>query len=58
MEIGAGELAGGTLFVHAEDGRVNVRLSAPAGVDGERWRARISDRLAARGLAVETVELE
>jgi hypothetical protein len=58
LEIGAGELAGGTLLVHAEDGRVNVRLSAPAGVDGERWRERISERLRARGLSVEAVEVD
>jgi hypothetical protein len=56
LEIGAGELAGGTLLVQVDDGRVRVRLIAPPGVDVAAWRGRITDRLAARGLAVDAVE--
>jgi hypothetical protein len=50
LELGAGALAGATLLVQAEDGRVCVRLSAPPGVDLDGWRERIACRLAARGL--------
>lgn len=58
LELGAGELAGGTLLVQVEDGRVRVRLSAPPGVDVSAWRARIADRLEARGLVVDSVEAD
>jgi hypothetical protein len=50
LELGAGALAGATLLVQADDGRVCVRLSAPPGVDLDGWRERIAGRLAARGL--------
>jgi hypothetical protein len=56
LELGAGELAGGTLLVHVDDGRVRVRLSAPPGVDVGAWRERILGRLEARGLTVDSVE--
>jgi hypothetical protein len=58
VELGAGELAGGMLLVQAEDGRVRVHLRAPPGADTRRWRARIAERLEARGLAVDGVEVE
>jgi hypothetical protein len=58
LELGAGALAGGTLLVHADDGQVRVRLSAPAGVDLDGWRERIAGRLAALGLSVEGVEVD
>jgi hypothetical protein len=58
LELGAGELAGGTLLVQVEDGRVRVRLSAPPGVDVSAWRGRIVDRLEKRGLAVDSVEAD
>jgi hypothetical protein len=58
LELGAGELAGGTLLVQVDEGRVRVRLTAPPGVDVDAWRGRITDRLEARGLAVDSVEAD
>jgi hypothetical protein len=58
LELGAGELAGATLLVQVDEGRVRVRLSAPSGVDVGAWRGRIADRLEARGLAVDSVEVD
>jgi hypothetical protein len=57
VELGAGELAGGTLLVHAEGGRVRVHLDAPPGVDILRWHQRICNRLASRGVATDGVEV-
>jgi hypothetical protein len=56
LELGSGALAGATLLVHAEDGRVRVQLTGPPGVDLGGWRERIAGRLAARGLSVDEVE--
>ena len=58
LELGAGALAGATLLVEAEEGRVRVHLSAPPGVDLTAWRARIGARLAARLLVVESVSAD
>jgi hypothetical protein len=58
MELGAGELAGGTLLVQVDEGRVRVHLSAPPGIDAASWRGRIQGRLEARGLVVESVETD
>jgi hypothetical protein len=58
MELGSGELAGSTLIVSAESGRVNVRLLSPLGTNTDTWRARIASRLEARGLSVGSVEVE
>ena len=58
LELGAGTLAGATVLVQSDDGRVCVQLMAPAGVDLDAWRARIALRLAARGLDVERVEVD
>jgi hypothetical protein len=58
LELGAGALSGATLLVHTDEGRVRVHLDAPSGADVEQWRARITQRLAARGLAVDSVEVE
>jgi hypothetical protein len=55
VEIGAGALAGSTLLVSAEDGRLRVELSAPSTVDAASWRDRIATRLAARGLVVDDI---
>lgn len=57
LEIGAGELAGGTLLVAAEGGRVQVHLSVPAGVDPAAWQARIRRRLESRRILADTVEV-
>jgi len=58
LELGAGALAGATVLVHSEAGRVSVQLSAPPGVDLDGWRARIAQRLAARGLDVDGVDVD
>ena len=57
LELGAGELAGATLLVHADGGRVQVQMSTPAGVDTAAWRSRITRRLAARGIPTDSVEV-
>ena len=58
LELGAGALAGATLVVEADDGRVRVHLRAPPGVDLTAWRNRIGARLAARLLVVDSVSVE
>lgn len=57
IELGAGELAGGVLVVHAEGGKLRVELSVPSGVDPGAWRERLEKRLVARGLDVGSVEV-
>ena len=57
MELGSGALAGGTVLVHADGGRVRVELDAPPGADREAWKKRITDRLTESGLDVEHVEV-
>jgi hypothetical protein len=57
LEIGAGALAGATLWVHADAGRVRVQLEVPAGVDAAAWRHRIVCGLAARRIAADEVQV-
>jgi hypothetical protein len=57
LEIGAGELAGSTLLVHADEGRVQVHLSVPPGVDAASWQRRITERLASRNISAQSVEV-
>ena len=57
LEIGAGELAGSTLVVHADAGRVRVHLDVRPGVDARAWQARIHDRLASRNIPTDRVEV-
>jgi hypothetical protein len=57
LELGAGELAGGTLLVHAEAGRVSVHLDVPPGTDTRSWQRRLHDRLQARGVPTDDVEV-
>ena len=57
LELGAGSLAGGTLVVHADDGRVRVELDAPSGTDVGAWKARLEERLAQRGVDVDEVDV-
>jgi hypothetical protein len=57
LEFGAGALAGGTLVVHSDDGRVRVELQAPTGADAATWKERIVSRLEARRLHVEDVDV-
>jgi hypothetical protein len=58
LEFGAGALAGGTLVVHADDGRIRVQLSAPPGADASAWKERIVSRLEERKLHVDEVVVE
>jgi hypothetical protein len=55
LELGAGALAGGTLIVHADEGRVKVELQAPSGTDTAAWRDRIAARLEERQIAVDEI---
>jgi hypothetical protein len=57
LEIGTGQLAGATLLVHADGGRVRVELSTPPGVDIPSWRERIVRRLAARCIPTDEVDV-
>lgn len=57
LEIGAGSLAGSTLLVHADGGRVRVQLDVPPGVDASGWQERIRERLDARGIPTDSVEV-
>ncbi len=57
LELGAGELAGATLLVHADGGRVRVHLDLPAGVDAARWEERIRERLEKRRIPADAVEV-
>ncbi len=58
LEFGAGALAGATLLVQADEGRVRVRLTVPPGTDADGWRSRISARLEGKGLDVDSVEVD
>jgi hypothetical protein len=57
IEIGAGELAGATLLVDVDEGRVRVHLDLPPGVVAGEWRARICRRLADRRIPTDRVEV-
>ena len=58
LELGSGALAGATVLIQSDAGRVRVRLSAPAGSALGDWRARIAARLAARGIAIDAVDVD
>lgn len=58
LEFGQGVLAGGTLLIHADDGRVRVELRAPPGTDTVEWKSRITSRLERRGLRLDEVLVE
>jgi hypothetical protein len=57
LELGAGHLAGATLLVHADGGRVRVQLDVPPGTDASGWQERIERRLHARGIVTDGVEV-
>lgn len=52
LELGAGELEGTTVVVHAEGGEVSVDVELSPGLDTQTWHRRIGDRLSASGLLV------
>jgi hypothetical protein len=57
IEVAGGELAGATVVVTADDGRVSVDLEMPSGAQSEGWQERIAQRLASRGLEVDRVDV-
>jgi hypothetical protein len=57
LEIGAGRFAGSTLLVQEDGGRVRVHVDVPAGVDASGLHGRIAERLRARGIAADDVEV-
>jgi hypothetical protein len=56
LSVGAGELAGGTVTLHAENGAVTIVVDAPAGADGAGLGERLRARMAGRGIEA-TVEV-
>lgn len=56
MEL-AGAMEGSTLLISADAGRVRVHLDVPAGVDASGWQERITQRLAARNIPTDSVEV-
>ena len=57
MELGAGPLAGGTVLVHADEGKVRVEVTTPPGADADEWRRRIDARLRASGIDVVQIDV-
>jgi hypothetical protein len=55
IELGGGTLAGGSILVHAQGKQVQVELELPPGIDGRELEARLSRRLAARGIEVAAI---
>ncbi|MGE0326176.1 MAG: hypothetical protein AB7K71_19550 [Polyangiaceae bacterium] len=56
LELG-GSMRGGVLLLGAEGGRVSVSLELPATEDASAWQARLRERLEARGLNLEALEV-
>ena len=57
IEVGEGRLAGATVLVTADDGRVSVDMEMPSTATSAGWQQRIAERLASRGLDVEKVDV-
>jgi hypothetical protein len=57
MELGAGALAGSTLLLESEGGRVRVHLDTPPGTDGQAWKQKIGARLAEKNIDVESIDV-
>lgn len=58
LEIGKGPLAGSTLVVRADEGRVGVHLAVPPHVNAAEWRERIHSALTKRGIPTDRVDVE
>lgn len=52
LELGAGHLAGATVVLHVEGREVALEVEGGAGAELEGWRAKLVERLEARGLVV------
>jgi hypothetical protein len=57
IEVGAGRLAGATVVVTSDDGRVSVDMNMPTAEASAGWQERLADRLASRGLDVEKIDV-
>jgi hypothetical protein len=53
LEIGAGNLEGASVTIHAEGSRLCIEVEAPEGEASRRWRHQLQERLRARGLEAE-----
>lgn len=58
LQFGKGQLDGAELFVCSTADGLEIRLSAPSGVNGRQLGLAIAERLARRGLRVARVEVE
>ncbi|MCB9590385.1 MAG: hypothetical protein H6718_33550 [Polyangiaceae bacterium] len=56
LELG-GSMRGAVLLLGAEGGQVSVSLELPGGEDADAWQARLRQRLEARGLNLEALEV-
>lgn len=52
LELGGRVVDRGEVVVHADGDEVEIEVTAPAGVDAARLEARVSQRLAGKGLKV------
>lgn len=57
IELGAGELKGASLTLEARGSAISLVLDLPAGASSAGWAQRLADRLARRGLEVQSVEV-
>jgi hypothetical protein len=57
IEVGGGRLAGATVLVTADGGRVSVDMEMPSTAASAGWQQRIAERLESRGLDVERVDV-
>jgi hypothetical protein len=57
IEVGGGKLAGATVVVTADDGRVSVDMNMPCTEATAGWQERIARRLASRGLDVDRIDV-
>jgi len=57
IEVGVGRLAGATLVVMTDGGRVSVDMDMPNSVEVAGWPERIAERLKSRGLDVERIDV-
>lgn len=58
LQLGKGQLDGAELLVRATADGLEIRLTAPPGVNGRQLGIAIADRLARRGLRVANIEVE
>lgn len=58
LQLGSGRLEGGEVLVTSGTDGLDVRVTAPSGVDGSKLGEAIRERLTKRGLRVATVEVE